>query len=149
MWIAITSWSATLSYPVTSKNAICIGWRHVRTICFIFQLFNISPVHEFNNARLSSGRPVLHISRNNYGHPRFEAFLKTTRYQEFRTRTEHLSAASSPSRSQPITSTTTEEADVEMGSESGPASAVEEYVADAESDVTMNGDQKDKGELVS
>ena len=105
-------------------------------------------MHEFNNARLSSGRPVLHISEQNYGHPRFEAFLQTTAYQEFRTRTEHLSAASLTSQSQTITSNAIKEADVEMGVESGAASAAEEYGADAESDVAMDEDRKDNGELV-
>ena len=105
-------------------------------------------MHQFNNARLSNGRPVLHISEQTYGHPRFEAFLKTSPYQEFRSRTEHLSTASATSRSQTLTSSAIEETDVEMGAESGAASAAEEYVADAESDVAMNDDREDTGELV-
>ena len=36
----------------------------------------------------------------------------------------------------------------EMGAESGAASAAEEYGADAESDVAMDEDRKDNGELV-
>ena len=35
-----------------------------------------------------------------------------------------------------------------MGVESGAASAAEEYGADAESDVAMDEDRKDNGELV-
>ena len=103
-------------------------------------------MEEFNDQRLSGGRPLLIPSEQSYGHPRFNAFVKSKPYQEFRSRAQHLSGAGSAPQRSFVANAHSENTDIEMESEDTSGLGIEKRTGRAESDVTIEEGPKSKGE---
>ena len=103
-------------------------------------------MEELNNQRLSAGWPLLLPSEHNYGYPRFNVFLESQRYQEFRARAQHLSGAGSAPQRSFVANAHSENTDIEMESEDTSGLVIEKRTGRAESDVTIEEGPKSKGE---
>ena len=103
-------------------------------------------MEELNNQRLSAGRPLLLPSEHNYGYPRFNVFLESQRYQEFRARAQHLSGAGSGPQPSLVANEESKNADIEMESEDTTGLVIKDHAGLAELDVAMEEGLKSKGE---
>ena len=103
-------------------------------------------MEELNNQRLSAGRPLLLPSEQNYGYPRFNAFLESKPYQEFRSRAHHPSGAGSAPQPSLIANADSKNKDIEMETEDTTGLFIDEHTGRAESDVTIEEGPKSKGE---
>ena len=102
-------------------------------------------MEKLNNQRLSGGRPLLLPSEQSYGYPRFNAFLESKPYQEFRARAQHFSGAGSAPQTSSIANADNKTTDIEMESEDTTRLVIEEHTERPESDVAMEKDPKSKG----
>ena len=103
-------------------------------------------MEEFNDQRLSGGRPLLIPLEQSYGHPRFNAFVKSKPYQEFRSRAQHLSGAGSGPQPSLVANEESKNADIEMESEDTTGLVKKDHAGLAQLDVAMEEGLKSKGE---
>ena len=103
-------------------------------------------MEEFNDQRLPGGQPLLIPSEQSYGHPRFNAFVKSKPYQEFRSRAQHLSGAGSAPQRSFVANAHSENTDIEMESEDTTGLVKKDHAGLAQLDVAMEEGLKSKGE---